>query len=99
MSMQGRVGRGERGRRGGRGDDVHGIDRLWLVRSTASSRDFVSDFSNFASEQFGFPEVFLDPGRFRKVREACRNHFHLFSSKFIARIPSYDQKPSEVHDY
>ena len=56
-------------------------------------------FFENASEKFGFPEVFVDPGRFRKVREACRNHFHLFSSKFIARISSYDQKPSEVHDH
>ena len=39
----------------------------------------------------------MDPGRLRKVREACRNNFHLFSSKSIARIPSYDQKPSEIN--
>ena len=74
--------------------------RINKARSTANSREHVSDlFFKIASEQFGFPEVLLNPGRFRKVQEACRNHFHLFSSKFIARIPSYDQKPSEVHDY
>ena len=58
-----------------------------------------SGFSeNFVPEKFGFSEVFVVPGRFRKVREACRNHFHLFSSKFIARIPSYDPKTEKFYE-
>ena len=48
---------------------------------------------------FGFPSVWSRKFWFGKLREACRIHFHLFSSKSIRRIPSYDQKPSEVNEY
>ena len=50
-------------------------------------------------QKLRFSDGILDPGWFRKVREACRNHFHLFSSKTLRRIPSYDQKTYNFHDY
>ena len=50
-------------------------------------------------QKLWFSDGILDPGWFRKVREACRNHFHLFSSKTLRRIPSYDQKTYNFHDY
>ena len=43
-------------------------------------------------KKIGLPEVYLDPGRFKKLREACRNNFHLFSCKLDLMVPSYDQK-------
>ena len=50
-------------------------------------------------QKLRFSDGILDPGWFRKVREACRNNFHLFSSKTLRRIPSYDQKTYNFHDY
>ena len=54
---------------------------------------------NINYKKLGLTERYEVPGRFRKLREACRNNFNLFSSKSIQRIPSYDQKPSEVNEY
>ena len=44
------------------------------------------------SKKVGFPEVYVGPGGFKKVREACRNNFHQFSWKLVLGAPSYDQK-------
>ena len=43
-------------------------------------------------KRISFSEVFEGLGRFKKVREACRNNFHLFSSKSELMVPSYDQR-------
>ena len=62
----------------------------------------VKFFDFFRNFEISFFQIFLEilcPERFRKLREACRNRFHLFSSKTLRRIPSYDQKPSEVNEY
>ena len=37
-------------------------------------------FNNFVSKKLGLPEGVEGPERFRKLREAQRNHFHKFSS-------------------
>ena len=43
-----------------------------------------------------FSEVFGGPGGFRKVREADRKNFLLFSSGSGLMVPSYDQKTKMV---
>ena len=42
-----------------------------------------------------------DPGadRYREVREAYRNRFHLFSSRLARVARSYDQKTKKVNNY
>ena len=39
-----------------------------------------------------FPEFFEGFGKFRKLREACGNNFHLMSCKSTSVVTSYDQK-------
>ena len=51
-----------------------------------------------ASSASGFPEVYVGPERFKKVREACRNNFHLISCNMVSVVTSYDQKPKKVND-
>ena len=55
--------------------------------------NFFRIFLNFVSKKLGLPEVYVDPGRFRKLREAQSNHFHLFSSKLVSMVTSSDPKP------
>ena len=50
-------------------------------------------FEQFVSKKLSLPEVFEGPERFRKLREAQRNHFHLFSSILVSMVTSYDPKP------
>ena len=58
-----------------------------------------SNFSEkFGSKKIGLSYVYVDPELFRKVREACRNNFHQFSSNSIRRIPSYDPKTKNFND-
>ena len=54
---------------------------------------------NVRVQKLGFPG--RDPGssRYREVREAHRNRFHLFSSILVSVARSYDQKSKKVNDY
>ena len=52
-----------------------------------------SGLTKIGSEKLGFWEVFQGPGGFRRVREACRIHFHLSWYLSDSTVPSYDQKP------
>ena len=47
----------------------------------------------------GFPGRDPGSGRYREVREAHRNRFHLFSSILVSVARSYDQKTKKVNDY
>ena len=56
--------------------------------------NLLEDFSRcLSSNDFGFPEVFGGLVGFRKLRDACRIHFHLSRYLESFRVPSYDQKP------
>ena len=46
---------------------------------------------------FAFSEVFGGPGGFRKVREAGRNNFLLFSPASDFMVPSYGEKATKVN--
>ena len=48
------------------------------------------------SKQIGFPEVFEGPGRFKKLREACRIHFHLVAPLKTVMVTSYDRKNKKL---
>ena len=48
--------------------------------------------------KLGLTEHYEVPGRFRKLREACRKILRQFSSKSHGGIRSYDQKNKKVHD-
>ena len=85
---------------------VHGRDGRMEERDdgTEGRRDaphasMAQGAGGFRIQKLRFSDGILDPGWFRKVREACRKNFHLFSSKSDRRISSYDQKHSELHDY
>ena len=45
---------------------------------------------------FLFSEVVEGPGGFKKLREACRNNFHLSLYRLDLMVPSYDQKPKKL---
>ena len=45
---------------------------------------------------FSFFLEFLRPERFRKLREACRNRFHLVAPPKTFMVTSYDQKTKKV---
>ena len=46
-----------------------------------------------------FSEVYVDPGGFKKVREACKkNNFLLFSCNMDSVVPSYVEK-TKHNDY
>ena len=55
-------------------------------------------FDVFVSENIGIPEVYLDPGRFDKVRESCRNNLQLISCNMDSVMTSYDQKTGQFHE-
>ena len=48
---------------------------------------------------FGFSKVLGGLGGFRKVREANRKNYLLFSSKSDLMVPSCDQNTEKVHHY
>ena len=48
--------------------------------------------------KLGFPGRDPGSGRYREVREAHRNRFHLFSSILVSVARSYDQKTKKVND-
>ena len=50
----------------------------------------------FGPNNFGFLEVFGDPGGFRKLREACRKKIHLVAPPKTSVVPSYDQKNKKM---
>ena len=52
---------------------------------------------NFVSKKLGLPEVYVGPERFKKLREACRNNFHLISCNMDSVLTSYDQKPKNMN--
>ena len=56
-------------------------------------------FQKFDSKKLGLPEVYGGPERFRKVREACRNNFHLVAPHKSSMVPIYDQKTKKVNEY
>ena len=68
------------------------------LRSEAVVVDMFSMFSKFWCEHFGFPAVWSRKFGFRKVREVCRIHFHLFWYLYVSMGPSYHQK-TKKHDY
>ena len=49
-------------------------------------------FFDFVFKQLGFPEVYVGPAGFRKVRQACRKNFVLFSCNMDSVVPCYDEK-------
>ena len=51
------------------------------------------------SLKLGLTERYEVPGRFRKLREACRKILHLFSSESHGGIRGSDQKTKKLHDY
>ena len=53
---------------------------------------------NQLSLKLGLTERYEVPGRFRKLRKACRKILHQFSSKSHGGIRSYDQKNEKVYD-
>ena len=60
---------------------------------------FIFIFKDVDSKKLGLPEVYVDPERFRKVREACRKHFRIISCKITSMVTSYDQKTKKVNEY
>ena len=56
-------------------------------------------FEKCDSKKLGLPGVYLGPRGFRKVREACRNNFHLISCNMDSVVKSYDQNIEFVHEY
>ena len=61
--------------------------------------NFFRIFENFRVQKLGFPARDPGSGRYREVREAHRNRFHLFSSRLTRGARSYDQKTKKVNDY
>ena len=60
---------------------------------------FFPFFEHFRVQKLGFPGRDPGSGRYREVREAHRNRFHLFSSRLTRGARSYDQKTKKVNDY
>ena len=60
---------------------------------------FFDFLKKFRVQKLGFPGRDPGSGRYREVREAYRNHFHLFSSILVTMARSYDQKTKKVNDY
>ena len=56
-------------------------------------------FENVRVQKLRFPGRDPGSGRYREVREAHRNRFHLFSSRLTRGARSYDQKTKKVNDY
>ena len=52
----------------------------------------------FGLSNVGFPQVFGGPGGFRKVREAGRKNFLLFSSGSDFMVPIADHQTKKVND-
>ena len=66
---------------------------IWL-----DSHDFTSIFGffeTFVSKNIVFSLVFEGPGGFRKVREACRKNFFLFSCKSDSMAPPKKRIPQK----
>ena len=42
------------------------------------------------SKFWSFPSILGGPGRFRKLREACRKNFHLVAPLKTSVVTSYD---------
>ena len=62
--------------------------------------DFFSFFLFFNRvPKLRFPGRDPGSGRYREVREAHRNRFHLSSSILVSVARSYDQKTKKVNDY
>ena len=60
---------------------------------------FFRVFEKNRIQKVGFPGRDPGSGRYREVREAHRNRFHLFSSILVSVARSYDQKTKKVNDY
>ena len=56
-------------------------------------------FQTNDSKKLGLPEVYGGPGQFRKVREACRNNYHLISCAIDLIVKSYDRENDFLHEY
>ena len=54
---------------------------------------------NVRVQKLRFPGRDPGSGRYREVREAHRNRFHLFSSRLTRGARSYYQKTEKVNDY
>ena len=54
--------------------------------------EMFSMFSKFWSVNLGFRALGSRNFWFRKVREVCRIHFHLFWYLYVSMMPSYDRK-------
>ena len=59
------------------------------------NKKIIMDFIDFFYDPYfwGVPDIFLAPGGFKQLREACRIHFHPSWYRKSFRVPSYDQKP------
>ena len=69
----------------------HTLTWKYSLNSRGGPRKFQTLF-------FGFPQVFLLPSGFKRLREACRKNFHQFSSKTLREIRSYDPKTQKVNE-
>ena len=74
------------------------ITSLKQIRSKFNTRHFFF-FEILEFHFFSFFLEFLRPERFRKLREACRIHFHLVAPNKFFMVPSYDQKTKKVNEY
>ena len=67
------------------------------------NKDFFPNFSDFLSKfwslNFGFPLVLGGFGGYRRLREACRKHFHQMAPLLALGITSYDRKTKKVNEY
>ena len=74
---------------------------MLIIRFYAENLILVNffEFLKFSFSRFSlFLAVSSVPGGLQKLREACRNLFHVVSSKSEAVAPSYDQKREKVND-
>ena len=55
-------------------------------------------FYHLLSLNLQFPVIFEGPGGVKKLREAFRNNFHLFSPRPELGVPSYERKSRICHD-
>ena len=62
------------------------------------SRKFL-EISRKGLYKLGFPEVYVGPERFKKLREACRKNFHLVAPPKTSVVTTYDQKTKKVNEY
>ena len=96
--MGSRVGKGQSAMIASGGLRVSGSVASVGVLHASDSCAILFFFSDVDISFFRFFLDMLRPARFRKLREACRIHFHVVAPLKKLVVTSYDQKNKQVND-